>query len=88
MTKISVLNFRPVKNHPYMLALADLEINKITLRGLRLEHRGGGQYALGFPGRKIQGQWQVLYQTDDRAIQSQLLEKLLCEYNCSLGKAA
>ncbi len=88
MTNITVLNFRPVENHPYMRALADIEVNKITLRSLRLEDLGQGRYTLGFPGRKVQGHWQVLYQTEDRQIRTLLLEKLLGEYDRFRGKAA
>lgn len=77
---ISVLNFHTVEGHPYLRALADLEVNKITLRGLRLEDRGRGEFTLGFPGRKIQGHWQVLYQTHDPQTHSLLLQSLVGRY--------
>lgn len=88
MNNITILNFRPIKNHPYMRALADLEVNKITLRGLRLEDLGGGRLTLGFPGRKVQGQWQVLYQMEDRQMRALLLDRLIGKYNGCRGKAA
>ncbi len=78
MHQISVTQFRLVKNHPYLRALADLNFSGLQLRGLRLEQDSKGQLTLGFPGRKIQGHWQVLYEPEDQKIHATLL-------NCMTG---
>ena len=88
MKHITIDQFRVVPNHPYLRALADIEINKMKLRGLRLEDRGRGELTLGFPGRKIQGQWQVVYETEDRRVHGELLECLVHHYQHHLGAAA
>ena len=60
MTKISVINFSLVDNHPYVKAVANLSMEGLYLRGLRLEERERGELTVGYPGRKVQGQWQVV----------------------------
>ena len=89
MNEISISHFKTVKNHPYLRALADVQVNKLTLRGLRLEDSGKGTLTLGFPGRKIQGHWQVVYETEDTRTHSQLLQCLVAHYRGNqLGAAA
>ena len=76
MHNLSITEFRIVKNHPYLKALVNLKVQGIHLRGLRLEENAGGELSLGFPGRKVQGHWQVVYEADDRHTESQLLQLL------------
>ena len=80
MHQISVTQFRLVKNHPYLRALADLNFSGLQLRGLRLEQESNGELSLGFPGRKMQGHWQVLYEPEDHLIHNTLLECMTCHY--------
>lgn len=76
MKNISITEFRMVRNHPYLKALVNLKVNGIHLRGLRLEEKARGELTLGFPGRKVQGHWQVVYEADDQKTESQLLQLL------------
>lgn len=80
MEHISITQFRLVKNHPYLKALVDVKIAGLHLRGLRLEEKQRGELDLGFPGRKIQGQWQVVYEAEDRTTRSELLNTLQSVY--------
>jgi hypothetical protein len=88
MNTFSIHRFQVINNHPYMRALADVEFNKLMLRGLKLEDRGRGDLTLGFPGRKVQGHWQVVYETHDRSFHSELLQCLKNHYQNSQGVAA
>lgn len=83
MNTVSITHFRIVENHPYLRALADLRFGGIQLRGLRLEEKSRGELTLGFPGRKIQGYWQVLYETQCPRLQQQILQSLECYYRNS-----
>ena len=69
-----------VKDHPYLRAIVDLRTSGLQLRGLRLEEEESGEMRLGFPGRKIQGQWQVVYETDDQESKRALLDHLQQQY--------
>ena len=81
MKNISITKFQPIEKHPYLRALADLTLNGIHLRGLRLEQRKHGELTLGFPGRKIQGRWQVVYEAENRDTKALLLESLVNHYH-------
>ena len=87
MEHISITQFKMVKNHPYLRAIVDLRTSGLQLRGLRLEEGDSGELSLGFPGRKIQGQWQVVYETDDLASKTALLEHLQQKYQEWQGAA-
>lgn len=80
MTNICITRFEVIQNHPYLRALADLNISGLQLRGLRLEEKNRGGLTLGFPGRKIQGQWQVVYEANCPQMRDQILQSLECCY--------
>lgn len=88
MTKISVINFSLVDNHPYVKAVANLSMEGLYLRGLRLEERERGELTVGYPGRKVQGQWQVVYEPRNRATESLILDQLKKHYEASDRMAA
>lgn len=80
MEHISITQYKMVKNHPYLKAIIDLRTSGLQLRGLRLEEGESGELSLGFPGRKIQGQWQVVYETDDQVSNKALLDHVQQQY--------
>lgn len=80
MEHISVTQLRMVRNHPYLRALVDLNLSGVTLRGLRLEQDRNGELNLGYPGRKIQGEWQIVYQAANPATEKELLKKVVLDY--------
>lgn len=88
MTRISVINFSRVDDHPYVKAVAHLRMEGLYLRGLRLEERGRGELTVGYPGRKVQGQWQVVYEPRDRATESLILDQLKRHYEATDRTAA
>lgn len=78
--QINITKFQTVKGHPYLKALADLTLGGLHLRGLRLEQKQRGNLTLGFPGRKIQGHWQVVYEPEDSKVEQRLLKSLETHY--------
>ena len=88
MTRISVINFSRVDDHPYVRAVANLTMEGLYLRGLRLEERASGELTVGYPGRKVQGQWQIVYEPRNRATESLILDHLKTHYNASDRRAA
>lgn len=88
MNEISITNFQVVQNHPYVKAVAHLNMGGLHLRGLRLEERERGRLTVGFPGRKIQGAWQVVYEPGNRATESLILETLRHRYDTDPAVAA
>ena len=88
MTKISVTNFHLVENHPYVKAVAHMKMEGLYLRGLRLEQREQGELTVGYPGRKVRGQWQGVYEPGNRATESLILEQLKTHYEASGRMAA
>lgn len=79
-THITINQFRLVKNHPYLRALADVSVAGFVLRGIKLEQDRDGQLAVAFPGRKIQGAWQVVCETEDPTTRSALLSVMAQEF--------
>lgn len=75
-----ITNFRVVKNHPYLRALADILISGFVVRGIKLEEGGGGQLHLGFPGRKVQGAWQLVCESENELARQRLLDRLEHHY--------
>ena len=76
----SISNFRLVNNHPYLRALADVHLSGFVIRGIKLEENSTGQLFLGFPGRKVQGHWQLVCESDDARSHRALLERMTQEY--------
>lgn len=75
-----ISNFRLVKDHPYLRALADLSVAGIVVRGIKLEEGLHGTLYLGFPGRKLQGQWQLICDTESDASRQYLLSLMTDRY--------
>ncbi len=73
-----LLSFRVVERHSYLRAVADLSLKGLTLRGLKLEETSTGELVVKFPGRKIQGQWQTVFETNDDNVE-RLIHTLLTE---------
>jgi len=84
MKSMFITEFQVVENHPYLKAIANVKWNGLHLRGLRLVE-GHGKLGLGFPGRKIQGQWQVVYETSDRSAKNRLLQQLTDHYRAQVA---
>ena len=81
MSQISIADFNIIRNHPYMRAVASVNIGGLWINGLRLEQSGRDQLTLGFPGRKIRGSWQVMYQPECPKLESLLLTAMTARYN-------
>ena len=81
MSDIAITKFKRIKKHPYLRGLAEVKVNGILLRGLRLEAKSSDELTLGFPGRKVQGSWQVVYETGDPQTQSTILRLLKDHYH-------
>jgi DNA-binding cell septation regulator SpoVG len=79
-TDPTISNFRLVNNHPYLRALADITLSGFVVRGIKLEEGGGGQLHLGFPGRKVQGAWQLVCESENEATGQRLLSRLSEQY--------
>lgn len=76
----AISNFRLVKDHPYLRALADLTLAGFVVRGIKLEEGLHGRLHVGFPGRKVQGQWQLICDSENEAAKDYLLELLTSRY--------
>ncbi len=76
----TITNFHLVKEHPYLRALADVSICGFLLRGIKLEEGRYGEFHLGFPGRKVQGQWQLVCESENDAAKQGLLSSLTERY--------
>lgn len=79
MKHLQLVNFRSVSDHPYLLALADLKIFNLVIKGLKLERDRKGQHHLAFPGRRINGQWQLVCETQSEDLRQQLLNLMTQE---------
>lgn len=79
-----ISNFRLVRNHPYLRALADISLSGFVVRGIKLEEGSSGQLHLGFPGRKVQGEWQLVCDSENEDCRRRLLARLTKHY----GEAA
>lgn len=88
MTRIFITDFQVVEDHPYLKAVAHLKMDGLQLRGLRLEEKEYGELTVGFPGRKIQGHWQVVYEPRNRAIEALILDTLKSCYKAAARRAA
>lgn len=78
--KPTITSFRLVKEHPYLRALADISICGFVLRGIKLEEGEHGEFYLGFPGRKVQGQWQLVCESENEVARESLLDCLAKRY--------
>lgn len=78
MEDIEVLKLTRVEKihgHPWIRAVAEIEVHGIRLRGIKLEeHREG--WRVTPPGRRVQGCWQSLFSFADRQLETALLETL------------
>lgn len=79
-TDITIQQFRLVKNHPYLKALADVSVAGFVLRGIKLEQNRDGNFAVAFPGRKIQGSWQVICETESEKTRRLLLHTITQQF--------
>ena len=77
--RFSVRHFKRIK-HPTVLACADIAYAGLTLRGMKLVRDRRGDFRLGTPGRKIDGDWQVLIEVEDPLMEEQLVDILLERY--------
>ena len=82
-----ISNFRLVRNHPYLRALADIHLSGFVVRGIKLEEGMFGQLHLGFPGRKVQGEWQLICDSDSDDSRQRLLARLAEHYSMQLEAA-
>jgi hypothetical protein len=80
-------SFRLVKGHPYLRALADISIAGFLVRGIKLEEEAAGELHLGFPGRKVQGGWQLVCESENETVRQQLLGQLKERYQELRGAA-
>ena len=65
-------------NHPIVKALVEVQIGGLRLRGVKLEQCPQG-WQLTPPGRRVQGQWQLLFDFSDAQLRQLLLEAVLRE---------
>lgn len=82
-----IRNFRVVRNHPYLRALADISLSGFVVRGIKLEEGMAGQLHLGFPGRKVQGGWQLVCDSDNEVTSQRLLARLTERYGTQMEAA-
>jgi hypothetical protein len=75
-----IQNFRLIKNHPYLRALADISLAGFVMRGIKLEEGACGDLYLGFPGRKVQGGWQLVCDWESETARERLLAAMVCHY--------
>ena len=87
MNNIRLVNFRSVSNHPYLVALADLEVSQVLIKGLKLERDRSGNHHIAFPGRRIKGQWQVVCEVQNEMLRGQLRD-LMARRLEACGQAA
>lgn len=80
---LAIRNFRRVEGHPYLRGLADISVDGILIRGIKLEDTGRGRLEVSFPGRKIQGAWQILCQAESESVHQRLLSRLLTCYQAA-----
>ncbi len=73
---VTIVNFKTVQRHPYVRAVADIQLHGLILRGIRIEQDSQGTLHLGFPGRKIRGNWQTLFEPVSSQRKGMLLEHL------------
>ena len=78
--KLEITNLTPIEGHPTVRALAEARCQGLLLRGLKLEERAGIGFQLIPPGRKIQGNWQTVFQFSDASLESQLRALVLQRY--------
>jgi DNA-binding cell septation regulator SpoVG len=83
-----ITNFRTVADHPYLRALADVSICGFVMRGIKLEEDHNGQLYLGFPGRKVQGSWQLVCESENAQARDALLARLQTRYHGVYQEAA
>ncbi len=62
-------------------AVVEAEVEGLTLRGLKLEWHGPNHWRLVPPGRKVQHQWQIIYDFSTRAVYDCLLQKVVQVYD-------
>jgi len=71
----SVTRMEKIHGHPWVRAVAEVELKGLRLRGLKLEEHAEG-WRLTPPGRRVQGVWQTLFSIQDRRLEKALLESL------------
>lgn len=77
----TISNFRLVTGHPYLRALADISMAGFVVRGIKLEESSGGELHLRFPGRKLQGTWQLVCESENAVSHKSLLARLEKQYS-------
>lgn len=80
MKHINLIRLNRIDNHPYLRALADVTVGGFVIRGIKLEQARDGQLVVAFPGRKIQGRWQVICEAQDEAVKAHLLDLMQQEF--------
>jgi DNA-binding cell septation regulator SpoVG len=51
-----------------------------VVRGIKLEEGASGHLYLGFPGRKVQGGWQLVCEASNEQARARLLDRLTDYY--------
>ena len=82
--KTSVTNLTLLEGHPYIKAVVNLVHGGMLLRGIRLE-KSQGQLTLGFPGRKVRGHWQVVFEASDPSERGKILDVITQAYEMKLA---
>ena len=70
-----VTKMEKITGHPWVRAVAEIELQGVRLRGVKLEQHPNG-WRVTPPGRRIQGIWQSLFSIQDRNLERALLESL------------
>lgn len=70
---VRVTKVEKINGHPWIRAIAEIEMEGVQLRGLKLEQHPEG-WRLTPPGRKINGGWQTVFSIQDRRLQQTVLE--------------
>jgi hypothetical protein len=79
-----VINLRKIARRNFadpVRAVVEAEVDGLTLRGLKLEWHGPNHWRLVPPGRRIQHQWQIIYDFSTRSVYDCLLKKVVQAYD-------
>lgn len=83
-----VINLRKIARRNFadpVRAVVEAEVDGLTLRGLKLEWHGPNHWRLVPPGRRVQHQWQIIYDFSTRSVYDCLLKKVVQAYDAGSG---
>lgn len=75
-----IRNLVRIEGHRTLKAVAELEWDGITLRGLKLEYYEQGGWRISTPSRHMRGRWEQVFQIVDPLVQKRLCERMLAIY--------